>query len=588
LTNGERADTFSNLFSSFANSPLPFWLEEGLTQVSAESLRALLNSFRRRVEDARRGDFSRIKLAALIWAGEEYLYRKGEVEQSLQAEILVPVRSPVRSLKKAGKLLASLGDDPSATQLFRALAKVLSFLDSFIDPNTLLDESDQEIALESLQEGPPVLRGTVQVWLREPPLLKRLRDRQQRPSADEPGHQAMKYFSLTRSQLRCLSFYLTALDRPDVMPVPNRIERERDAWQPLALNSAKFAEQGDLRIALCPLQGPWRPQFQLVEGDEETNFVALPQVKEGEALRQHLDTILEEVQRRRIHILVFPELSLDEDTRCYLAERLRNLRPKNPLLAVITGSFHVWQKERTDLQPFNQAVVWDGRGQPLWEQRKQGRFRLESWQIALPQTRAFFPAMKVPPAGPVTEGIRRGGELAVVETALGRLALLICADALEDEQGYVELAGRVQADLVFIVAMTPKTKQFDEARSRFVKEGIGVILVNTACTCRAGHKHTGEMALIDLSLQESGDLPPTRWRWRIGADPEWLQHRSSEERGSEPQAAAAVEAEGDAENWQPLNNLPVREGEEERVGALLDDGRVFVLNLGHFFRGFSG
>jgi predicted amidohydrolase len=541
-----------------------------------------LNSFRRRVEDARRGDLSLVKLAALIWAGEEFLYAKAEVSQSLKAETLVPVRS----LDAAGRLLARLGDDPSSTQLCRALAQVLPFLDVMIGPNALLAESDQEISLESLQEGPPVLKGTVQVWLREPPFLKRLRDHQRRLSAGEPGHHAMKYLSLTRSQLRCLSFYLMTLDRPDVMPVPSRIERERDAWQPLALDSAKLAEQGDLRIALCPLQGPWRPQFRLVEGGEGTSFVALPQVKEdvGGALRKHLDAILDAVQRHRIHLLVFPELSLDEDTRGYLVERLRSLRP-NPLLAVITGSFHVWQKDRPDLQPFNQAVVWDGRGQPLWEQRKQGRFRLEPWQMALPQTRAFFPAMKQPPTEPVAEGIRRGGELAVVETALGRLALLICADALEPEQGYVELAGRVQADLVFIVAMTPKTKQFDEARSTFVEQDIGVVFVNTACTCQPGRQHTGEMALVDLSLQESGDLPPTRWSWRIGAEPEWYRY----ERRAETPAGAPG---GPASPWRPLKELPVREGEEP-VATLLDgdgdDGSIgFVLNLGQFFRGFRG
>jgi hypothetical protein len=270
-----------------------------LSQVAAESLRALLNSIRHRVDDARRGNLSLVKLAALVWAGEEFLYSKAQVSQSLSIEKLVTVRS----LKEAGRLLARLGDDPSPTELCRALAQVLPFLDAEIDPNVLLEESDREISLESLQEGSPVLKGTVQAWVREPPLFRRLRDQRRMSSADH----AMKYLSLTRSQLRCLSFYLQVLDRPDVvLPVPNRIELQGGAWQPLALDSAALAEKGDLRIALCPLQGPWRPQFRLVKDGDVTSFVALPQVKEEEgALRRHLNAILGEVQRRRIHLLVF-------------------------------------------------------------------------------------------------------------------------------------------------------------------------------------------------------------------------------------------------------------------------------------------
>jgi hypothetical protein len=248
-------------------------------------------------------------------------------------------------------------------------------------------------------------------------------------------------------------------------------------------------------------------------------------------------------------------------------------------------------------------MVWDGRGQPLWAQRKQGPFRLEPWQLAHPETEPFFPGIKSMkdkkqlPDKQVIEGIRRGGELAVVETALGRVALLICADALEPEQGYVELAGRVQADLVFIVAMTPKTAQFDKARSHFVEQNIGVVFVNTACTCRPGRRHTGEMVLVDLSLQESGDLPPTRWSWRIEAEPEWCRYRSPEERKAEPQvgsttAVTATEAppqgNGDrGEDWRPLRDLPVREGEEP-VATLLEGGIGFVLNLGQYFRRFLG
>jgi hypothetical protein len=188
---------FSNLFSSFVFLyPVPAGGATSLT-------RALLNSIRCRVADARLGKLSLVKLATLIWAAEEFLYAKAEMSQSLKAETLVPVRS----LEAAERLLARLGDDPSSTQLCRALAQVLPFLDVTIGPNALLVESDQEISLESLQEGSPVLRGTVQVWLREPPLLKRLRDQRRGSFTDH----AMKYLSLTRSQLRCLSFYLMAL-----------------------------------------------------------------------------------------------------------------------------------------------------------------------------------------------------------------------------------------------------------------------------------------------------------------------------------------------------------------------------------------
>ena len=445
----------------------------------------------------------------------------------------------------------------------------------FLDAEIGLDEFEQgtqeEISLEDLQPNRPVLRGTVQVWLREASLLRSFRKRFE----DDSHSVEMKYEPEPDRHLNRLTFFLKGPDRLDVS-TPRRIEEERDSWQPLVLDSAVWAKRGTLRIALCPLPGPWRPQFDLLQEGKKWSFLALPELQEDEedALCKHLQSVLEEVKRRKIHILVFPELSVDPRRRGFLRAALKTLRP-NPLLAVFAGSFHI--SDDGDPVPYNQAIVWDGRGASLWEHLKRGRYRLSRGQLALPATRTFFPKMPETPVGPAWERIRKGNELVVVDTRLGRLALLVCADALEPEREHLDIIGRIRPDLVVIIAMSPKTAEFDRARARLVSQNIGVLLVNAACVCTVGQPDSDELALADLSFHESDDLPPTRWRWRVGRSPEWYRYRRSDRKsGSKENSSSAVD---ERSPWRPVEEL---RGDGEGVVSLLEGGAGLVLNLGAY------
>jgi predicted amidohydrolase len=531
-------------------------------------LEILTQVIREKVEETLQGKLRPIELAALLWKACNHLWLKVGISQ-------IPEEwhpEPAHDLRATAALLYPFS---SPTELYRILASMLVSVETEIDPPT--EKLVQTIFLESLQPNPPLLTGEVQIWFRERSVLQRARDRRR-----VGEHREMKYWLEPDRHLRVLSFYSPS-DRPEVRLLPVEADRGSPYWAPLLHSSAALAREGSLRIALCSLRGAWRPQFDLLEDDEgrETRFVARQHILEEkpEALGKHLDQILQEVLRESIHILAFPELSIDEGTRELLREKLRKLRPRNPLLAVFAGTFHIRPKKKEyphkGTDPYNEAVVWNGLGEPLWTQYKRGAFRLQPHQVK----EEFFPSLKESPRKypglSAVEGIRQGAELVVVDSDLGRLTVLICADALEPGPGYKEVLDRVRPDLALILAMSEKTSGFDQERERLVQQDIGSLFVNAACVCKEGES---DLAFIDLSIHEDTNLPPTRWRWLLGsAEPEWYRNRGPKSHANRALSNAFGREKED--RWHPSSEWkgrpPVR---------LLGNGAGLILDLGAYLR----
>lgn len=562
-------------------------------------LERLTQLMRDKVEEADRGELGRIELAALVWAACSRLWNQGGVSQ-ISEEWSPP---PLRGLEEASRALRGLGRRPSATELYRTLASVLVAIEDEIDA-----AAAPSVTLVSLPrwqaEDPPLLSGEVQVWFREPSLLRTVRSGRDKPAAaaaiidagadasapktadppDSPElNRAMRYRLEPDRHLRSLTFLLASFERPRAKLLPKDSDRNSALWDPL-LHASAIHGESSLRIALCPLRGPWFPQFEIVEDQGESKFIACPLIfeKAPGSFDAHLDLILQEAAARSVRILVFPEMSIDAALRTRLRKKLRSLK-NNRLLAVLGGTYHIGPESGLYR---NEAVVWDGRGEPLWEQNKQGIFRLKPEDVR--KSRRFFPNLKSDPRTSVVEGIERGGELVVVDTNLGRLAILICADALEPGS-YKEILRRVQPDLVFILAMSPKTLEFDKERDWLVRQDIATLFVNAACVCQKRLKD--ELVFFDLSLQEDGSGPPTRWRWPIGRQPEWYRYRLPEEAdpgipsqsdrrkegGDSAEEEAAVTAE---EPWSPLSELAPGASPVE----LLPSETGLVLDLGAYLR----
>ncbi|MES2642872.1 MAG: hypothetical protein V4850_25535 [Myxococcota bacterium] len=165
---------------------------------------------------------------------------------------------------------------------------------------------------------------------------------------------------------------------------------------------------------------------------------------------------------------------------------------------IVAGSFHV---EAAGLR--NRAPVLVEGGHRLWAHDKRGFFRVVR---AVASAAPFEGASLV--AEEVCEGIVGGGALTVLDTSLGRFAVVICADVL-DADGYVRAVEDARPELLLIVSMSPDTRPFEAFAERLERQGISTLYVNAAPA-------PALLALCWLALHGSADHPPTRVRWPAG------------------------------------------------------------------------
>lgn len=140
---------------------------------------------------------------------------------------------------------------------------------------------------------------------------------------------------------------------------------------------------------------------------------------ENDRLKQRVDKAIAALDNSGAVIGLLPEGSLSSTLLDVWKDRLAKTYPgsRSRLALVVAGTGPV-TGERL---PRNRAVVLDRQGNPIWEQDKLCDYTLvekyvRDWQL---------PGLG---DGDLLEDIRRGDDLVVAETSLGRLAILICED----------------------------------------------------------------------------------------------------------------------------------------------------------------
>ncbi len=191
---------------------------------------------------------------------------------------------------------------------------------------------------------------------------------------------------------------------------------------------------------------------------------------------------------------------------------------------MIAGSFHVWSSAVENL-PFNESVLLHRPGLDLLRHQKRGRYKITGGAAA--KSPLFHPPSdKV--TGELLEGIKGGSELQILETSLGTLAVLICADALEkDPQDYVPLVRELRPDLLFLVSMSHETGPFERFAEEMAEQWIGTIFVNAHCICTPPTTGNPSLAICNVALYEPEGEASTYFRWRYEHDPEFFNFRSS-------------------------------------------------------------
>ena len=218
-------------------------------------------------------------------------------------------------------------------------------------------------------------------------------------------------------------------------------------WRHVALDALRGVSP--LRIGLAPFAAAdamdWKADAQDVRAPDHRVPVRCHGALTPEQLWASVETLLAAASAQNIHLLLMPELVVDEGLlqRCRDWLRRNNPRHRHPRL-VVAGSRHC-----ADGGEFaNRCTVLDFIGNILWEQDKRSPFVIDDAD----ELRRLCP--EDTPAK-VFEPTALGRTLVVAESVIGRLLTPICLDYIEGD-----LWRDLGADIYLVPAMTKTLGRF--------------------------------------------------------------------------------------------------------------------------------
>lgn len=486
-----------------------------------------------------------LHLAAYLFAIASSLsVKRDEIPKSLES---------AGSLRELARRLARLPDDLERTALYIHLIEALLTVEAELCRHETRDDRlPSSTRLKDIAEDRSGwLTGVVYHWLRPESALARLRDQRYEAAVNKrprrPREHPMDHL------LRLAMYWASDGQLPDV--VPPRLDFGRTI--PLVDESSHDITRGCFRVALCPLEGDFHPQFDVLRSGHRFRACEPEGMKNHGELCTRLTWLVQTAAREQIHLLVLPELTVPLEARNHLAETLRKT-PSNFPYGIVAGSFHIWRRDLLpkSQSPVNEARLLDHTGSPLLTHWKKGEFRVPSSKVKPP----FFPGELPDRLEPeLLEDIEEGVKLEVLETSLGRIVVLICADAiaLDPHQGYLLVVRRLRPDLLLIVSMSPETEPFERLIKDLGENWIGSLFVNAHCICPRHDKDGAPskvlLACSNLALFEPHGAAPTRMRWDSGSS-------ESESLFFQP-----------ADNKWPRAVSPLRDG-DRNLGVVLDLG----------------
>jgi hypothetical protein len=488
------------------------------------------------------------------------------------------------SLEELRQELAGTSENINASAFYRTIIKALVTIES-----ELVRTPGLAFGIPASTELQPLtsknfrgVTGRVHHWLRPQSALEKLRyDRLElieEGKSHPPDPSPHPGIYLDRLALYWDSDpQLPAVSR--VRPTPDLDLFFKDWWD-------RESPPQPFRIAFCPLEGSFHPRFCIDTGffHAEREIPIHGAVDLAAYLESLLDAADAEEDEDKVNLILLPELTVDRTARSHLQRLLRDrCGEASRLCGVVAGSFHLWDSEKQvdgEPPPFNETVFLDRTGAVVTTHRKKGRFRVPASDLL----DALFPDRGDVLRAEIFENIRYGTELKILDTPLGRLALLICADAIAaDDRGFLPVIRRLRPDLLLVVSMTPETEPFDAFASEMSRYWVGTVFVNAHCLLEKAAEARADaakkvaeqpgpprqpppppnLAALDLALHENKGDPPTRVRWQYAqAEPDCFYFNLA----------------GEKRVWRALSKAPPPHG----VSLLQKNGRAFgvVLDLG--------
>lgn len=311
-------------------------------------------------------------------------------------------------------------------------------------------------------EGPPSLSAELRETLNE-----------RRLEAKRRGLTPLELYAPRLADwLTCIRYSHEPIECVD--PPPHVQARFDQVWGEAARETSSL----EIRLGLFSLRGEFAASFQYTRclAEQKHGFRALSVIP-PQGYLERLDRVIEEASHpeKGVHILLLPELMIDQTGRERLTERLAAMASdpdwKPPLLTV-AGSFH-FQRDGESTWT-NVCTVLDHTGRTLWAQQKRIPFPYRgpagSWLQDCPAGLGLEESYH--------EDIEPGQSTVLARSPLGWLAVAICSDLVPASTGGVTSAAKLPADWILIPSMSTTTEQFLEVSRDLARAGKIVCFTN--------------------------------------------------------------------------------------------------------------
>ncbi len=410
---------------------------------------------------------------------------------------------------------------PTSASLFHHCIGLLGQLDALAKHMVAIDDGEPR----TVRVGPPFNHDLV-IALRPSRALADLvrHGRARAAQLDSPPNQYPP--SIAQSLLH-IATWATSHTGVDVCRAP--VDLEHGAFAGATDDLARR----DYVIALCPLTTSCMTRFVSgfgANGDRFRVDQASPLTSEAR-LWQHLDTIGLELADAKARLVLLPELVVPAQISVPFSKQISSRSHGGCLF--FAGSFHV--PSSNGQPPVNRMPVVDDQD-VLYHHDKRGFFKINHQHLeAMKGWKHIF---RVPPATgehqSYIEDIRFGAQVATIESELGRLVGVICADGLEPmelKQALLDL----RPDLLLVASMSMKTAAFERLATELAERHGGMAFANARPVCKVGEL----LAMLRLPIPHTVEGSVPAWiRWVEGSNfPEAHHPKEGWQRVSDPKAA---------------------------------------------------
>ncbi len=223
-----------------------------------------------------------------------------------------------------------------------------------------------------------------------------------------------------------------------------------------------LGRENDFKIAVTPFTPHIRYKISsLKESYPQTERIPFwfDDIENHLELKDKAIEILEECIKENVTILIFPELTINENLLTEIGRWLSTdnkdyvLNQNKGLLLVVAGSFHFICEDGK----VNRSIILGYDGKPLWYHDKMQAYQITRDDVN--DDKSLIDKLRIGPGGG-EEGIALKNELRFIDLPIGRVSVCICLDYIYLD--HFEAIKESGINVFLIPAMSSNTTRFHE------------------------------------------------------------------------------------------------------------------------------